>query len=126
MKIVKASMLVTALVLFMGLPASGAQGKRGQGPCREDVERLCKDVKGRTAVRACLKEHTNELSDACKSRMQTAAERRQACKADAEKLCSGKKGKQIRRCLKQHESELSDACRVQFAKKGSKAPAAKP
>jgi hypothetical protein len=128
MKVVKASMLVTALVFSLGLLTTPARAERKEGPCREDAKRLCKGVKqGGGRIHACLKEHEAELSAACKDRMQEARERHQACKADAEKLCPGTKGKQMRKCLKGHEADLSTACQTELSEKhGKHHSAAKP
>jgi hypothetical protein len=129
MKVVKASILVTALAFSLGLLATPARAERKEGPCREDAERLCKGVKsGGGRIRACLKEHVGELSSAaCKDRIQEARERHQACKEDAEKLCPGVKGKHMRKCLKKHEADLSAACQTELSEKHGKHPsAAKP
>ena len=39
-----------------------------EGPCKADREKFCKDViPGKGAVKACMKQHEAELSDACKA-----------------------------------------------------------
>ncbi|HEY0706541.1 MAG TPA: hypothetical protein VGG33_07085 [Polyangia bacterium] len=43
---------------------------RGQGihdACWEDVDRLCKDTRGRGRILKCLKAHEGELSEPCKA-----------------------------------------------------------
>ncbi len=68
----------------------------------------------------CLKEHSSELSPACKDNIAKAKEKvkdfKQACKDDAKNLCKGVKqgGGRIVQCLKQHEGELSPACKEQM------------
>jgi hypothetical protein len=113
-------------VLF-GLSASAQDAARPAGtPCREDMERLCSDVKpGGGARIRCLKDHEDELSDACRAQIaehsqqghEHASKIVQACGDDAKKLCAnvepGNGG--IGRCLRDHEADLSSACRDALA-----------
>ena len=65
----------------------------------------------------CLKEHSGELSPACKENMakmkEKASDFRHACKDDMKKICAGIQpgGGRIMQCMKQHEAELSPACK---------------
>lgn len=53
------------------------KGGRGRGACRDDVSKFCKDVQpGGGRIMECLKEHQNELSPECKSRMASPGGRR--------------------------------------------------
>jgi len=88
------------------------------GPCMADVAKLCKDVeKGEGRVAKCLKEHEDELSSACKNNMGKMKEKlhgmKEACEADAAKLCKDvEKGEgRVAKCLKEHEGELSSTCK---------------
>jgi hypothetical protein len=46
--------------------------KEAQAACHDDVMRFCKDVKpGGGRIINCLKEHANELSPECKSKMES-------------------------------------------------------
>ena len=37
------------------------------GPCKADMEKFCKDTMGNhEALRKCMQDHANDLSDACK------------------------------------------------------------
>jgi hypothetical protein len=38
------------------------------------------------------------------------------CRADAEKLCSGKTGQQLEQCLKSNQSQLSSECKDAVSK----------
>jgi hypothetical protein len=59
------------LGLALSLPAAAEKGK---GPCATDAAKFCKDVKpGEGRVAACLKEHEQELSQACRDRKALAA-----------------------------------------------------
>jgi hypothetical protein len=103
--------------------ATAASAEVTARPCREDAARLCKDVKpGGGAVAKCLKEHSGELSPACKDNIAKAKEKikevKEACEGDAKKLCKDEKpgGGRILRCLKQHEGELSAECKAAMQK----------
>ena len=42
-----------------------------QGPCVDDVQKFCPNLEGRgDALRACLKKHEAELSEACKAKVE--------------------------------------------------------
>jgi hypothetical protein len=99
--------------------ATGASAEETARPCKEDAAKLCKDVKpGGGAVAKCLKEHSSELSPACKANMEHAQKRvhefKEACNEDAKKLCKDVKPGEGRvvQCLKKHESELTPACKA--------------
>jgi hypothetical protein len=89
-------------------------------PCAADVARLCPGAqKDHGAIRQCLQEHADQLSQACtahidqmKQHLQAA---REACQADVAKLCPDVKpgGGRIAACLREHASELSDSCKAQ-------------
>lgn len=103
--------------------ATGASAEETARPCRDDAAKLCPGVKpGGGAVARCLKEHSSELSPACKKNIAKAKKKvrefKEACKDDAKKLCEGIKpgGRKIVQCLKQHEDELSAECKEKMAK----------
>jgi hypothetical protein len=60
-----------AFALGLGLAWAAPQAWAvGKGPCASDIEKFCHDVKpGKGRYRACLKEHENELSEACKKHL---------------------------------------------------------
>jgi hypothetical protein len=97
--------------------ATGVSAAQNARPCADDAAKLCKGVQGKQQVAQCLKEHSNDLSPACKENIAKMKEKvedfKQACKDDAEKLCKGTKpgGGKIVQCLKQHEDQLSAACK---------------
>jgi hypothetical protein len=114
------SVLAGVFCLGIAMGASAAQTAR---PCRDDAAKLCPDVKpGGGAMARCMKEHSSELSPACKDNIAKAKKKvqefKEACKDDAAKLCRGMKqgGGKIMQCLKQHEDELSAACKEKVAK----------
>lgn len=103
-------------------PAPAAQPAQARrGPCYDDVQQFCKDVKpGGGRVTACLEKNQAELSPACGNLLQLSKERIdkfiKACDADIEKLCkdiepgSGR----VANCLKNKEAQLSPACKAEF------------
>lgn len=87
-------------------------------PCQADVQKYCAQVKpGQGRMARCLKSHQADLSNACRTHLKTMfdhmLEARQACQADAEKLCGDIRGGhgRIVACLRRHEQELSDSCK---------------
>jgi hypothetical protein len=105
------------------------------GPCREDIQRLCKDA-GPAGVRDCMRQHASELSPACKARLAEARERikqhaavlKQACQGDIEKYCSKVPtgGLRIAQCLHEHEAQLSSGCTAAMAQRPVRAGATPP
>jgi len=115
MKNWKMAILAGVFCLSMAAGVSAAQNAK---PCAEDVAKLCKGVQpGQGRLAQCLKEHSNELSPACKENIKIVKEKIQdfvqACKTDKERLCKDIKpgAGRIIQCLKQHEGELSPACK---------------
>ena len=112
---------VCCLVLATSASAAGDRA------CREDAAKLCKGVKpGGGAIVKCLKEHSSEVSPACKADMEKAKEKskefRQACKEDKAKLCHDVKpgGGAVLKCLREHESDLSASCRQEMSERKRK------
>ena len=101
--------------------ATGASAAQTSKPCADDAAKLCAGVQpGGGAIAKCLKEHSSELSPACKKNIEKAKKKahelKEACKDDAQKLCKGMKpgGGKILQCLKQHEDELSPSCKAEM------------
>ncbi len=121
----KASIALIVAVLFLMIPLMvQSEETHRKGPCKADYEKLCKDVKpGQGRIAKCMKAHENELSPACRDKIDDDKEKSKAfvrsCKPDADKLCRGVKpgNGRIIRCLKQNESLLSVPCKAYFQKK---------
>jgi hypothetical protein len=122
----KQVVVVAALLAAIG-SVSAAQDSAGQGACRADAQKLCKDVEpGQGRVAQCLKEHESQVSSECKAHMDKMHEAMQArmqafneaCQADVEKHCQGVQPGQGRvvACLRKNESSLSASCKEQMAK----------
>ena len=111
-------------VMFLGvISVAQSQEVNKTGPCKDDIEKFCKDVKpGQGRILKCMREHENELSPVCKDHVLAAREKAggflKACKADISKYCQDiKPGRgRIINCLRQHESELSVNCNALFQK----------
>ena len=81
--------LLTALMLAMAcaggsMAADAGKGAAGpiRGACKNDVVELCKGVKpGGGRMAACLKEHKEKVSDACKSAIKEERDRRKGAKS---------------------------------------------
>lgn len=89
-------MTVLALSAGLGLALSQpAAAEKGKGPCAADSAKFCKDVKpGEGRVMACLKEHEQELSQACRDRKALSAEKRGKKRGGKEGgACTGAYGK---------------------------------
>lgn len=118
-----------AVPFAFSLLALAAPASAKTHPCRDDAERLCKNVEpGQGRVAKCLKEHESELSVACKERREGFREGRgaaraarhaaqskvhQACKDDLPRLCAGVEqgGGRLAQCLKAHQAEVSGPCK---------------
>ena len=101
---------------------TGASAAQNAKPCAEDAAKLCQGMQpGGGRVAKCLKEHSSELSPACRDSMAKTKARarakaksfKQACGQDARKFCKDEKrgGGRIMKCLTQHQNELSPACK---------------
>ena len=99
------------------------------GACREDVKKLCGDVKpGDGAIRDCMKAHESQLSQGCKDNMaegkkkfeEKKKEREQACQADIKQFCANVTPGQGREmaCLKAYEDKISAGCKEKLPKRG--------
>jgi hypothetical protein len=122
MKTLRLVLVLAAMFCFIS-SVSFAQMGGGQGPCRADEQKFCKDVtQGHGNIARCMKQHEAELSHACRERIAEAKEKveecEKECKPDIERFCKDiKRGQgRIVRCLKQHKAELSPGCRGCFKK----------
>ena len=111
-------LMVIALLL-------AAAGGKGEGPCKADAEKLCPGMHpGDGKFGPCMKEHHDQLSDACKAKMEErkehAEEFHKDCADDVKKLCAGVQhgGGRIVNCLKEKQAQASPACQAALAGKG--------
>lgn len=103
--------------------SSFAYANHHEGPCKADVEKLCKDVQpGEGRIVKCLKEHEAELSAECKAKKdevkeemkEKRADMKEACAEDVKSFCADAKPGHggILKCLKKNEASLSEACKA--------------
>ncbi len=112
--------ILIAVLFCIGFALAADSYAANASPCAGDVEKFCKDVKpGGGAIAACLSQHQNDLSPACKEHVAAMQQRRELirdinreCKQDAAKFCQDVRPGQGRivRCLTAHENELSAPC----------------
>ena len=112
----KRFLTVTICLIATPLGAQTAAASEALGkPCAEDIAKLCPGVKpGGGRIAQCLQGKADQVSAACKARIEQAKEVNQACFADAEKFCSDipPGAGRVAVCVQQHEAELSQACRA--------------
>ncbi|HEU4385532.1 MAG TPA: cysteine rich repeat-containing protein [Anaeromyxobacteraceae bacterium] len=104
------------------LAAALAPAALAQGPCAEDVQRLCQGTAPGSERLACLWPKRDLLTPACQQDLaraeQRAREIHQNCRADVWQFCQGIAPGQgrILACLKSHEAELSPPCAEEFGR----------
>jgi hypothetical protein len=102
-------------------------GPKDLGPCKADAAKACPGLKpGDGKFGKCMKEHKDEISDACKEMMDKVKGRMkdrmkekiadkvgEACAEDTEKFCSGMKPGDSKwgPCIKDHKDGLSKDCK---------------
>jgi hypothetical protein len=98
-----------ALVLCVVLPARAAPHAAAQA-CRSDFTKYCSGVEpGGGRVVACLQQHQDELTPACKSTVDQLA----GCGEEVRKICGTASGRsELQECMKTHSSEFSATCRA--------------
>jgi len=94
-----------------------------QHPCMDDAKKLCPGVKpGEGRIAACLKQHQDQVSSACKSRIAEFREGAQACQADVQRLCPNTRpGAERSQCMREHKDQVSPECQEFFAKAADQA-----
>ena len=106
-------MLLVGASLF-GTTAS-AMAQPRIGACAADIRKHCADIQpGEGRISACVKEHFNDLSDACKVRLARIAAVAKACIPDVKEHCAsaGRGRGRIATCLKGILTDLSDTCKA--------------
>ncbi|WP_415062163.1 cysteine rich repeat-containing protein [Bdellovibrio sp.] len=69
----KLFLISTAVILMM----AGAAFAESEGPCQEDVKKLCPDVEpGGGRIKKCLRDNRENLSQACKEKIIQAMKKR--------------------------------------------------
>jgi cysteine rich repeat protein len=119
-KIAVVTFIVIATITLC-LTLVGGEGAFAQGPgaCQGDIQQFCKDVQqGGGRIAQCLKQHKQELSPECKTRIAEIAKQikevHKACEDDLLTFCPGIKpgGGRVAQCLKANKDNLSDDCKA--------------
>jgi hypothetical protein len=130
MRMWKVMTLIAPLAVALTAVPEPAHAQRGQGPCRDDIQKFCAGVqRGGGRFRDCLLQHEAELTPACQQHLQQMKARvsawRQACEGDAQKFCNGVAPGRggIVKCLREHQNDLTQACKDQLAQgRGPRGP----
>jgi hypothetical protein len=122
--------MATMGVVFIGLLGLSKPAQAfTEGACKDDVKKLCPDVKpGGGAIKDCLNQHAGEVSQTCKDNMAEAKakmkEKREeleaACKDDLKRYCSNVtpgEGREMA-CLRAYADKLSGGCKAKMPKPG--------
>jgi hypothetical protein len=118
-----AMLAITSLIPSAGFAQTEAVPSPGlaNGPCADDVNRFCADVKGkRGEVPACLRAKSSELTAECRQEVedrdariaQRVAIAESECSAELTKFCAGKPDYEKVKCLRGHFDELSEGCQL--------------
>ena len=119
--------IMTAVFGFISI--AGPVFAHEEGACREDVKKLCGDVKpGGGAIGDCLKSHQADLSQGCKDNIaegkkkfeEKRKEMQEACQADLKQYCANVtpgEGREFA-CLRAYEDKISAGCKEKLPKRG--------
>ena len=118
----RAVLLICAALCLGAAFAVPAVLAQAGGACQADEQKLCPDMKpGSDELKACMKSHKDELSDACKQAMQSPKKVKKqspargagACRADIRKYCPGMKvgSNELTNCMLENQAQLSKACK---------------
>ena len=122
--------MVSIMAVVFGLTGSVLPAfAHEEGACREDVKKLCGDVKpGGGAIGDCLKSHEADLSQGCKDNIaegkkkfeEKKKEVMEACQADLKQFCANVtpgEGREFA-CLRAYEDKISAGCKEKMPKRG--------
>jgi hypothetical protein len=119
--VVKIILMITAVVMLWSSNATAQEEtlrQRRVGHCAADLRRLCPGVQpGNNRLRACMKEHIDEVSFPCLVTLAKFAEVRrtlnQECSAHIRQQCAGveRGGGRLGACLRSAVASLSDTCK---------------
>ncbi|RZN32038.1 hypothetical protein CWO90_14935 [Bradyrhizobium sp. Leo121] len=103
-------MICVALMLL----ASSATAQKPVGPCTADEMRLCAGIQpGRDSLRACFREHIQELSDACLLALARLSAVDKTCRERLNRECASVEPGQgrLESCLRSAAAKLDDYCK---------------
>ena len=114
----KLKLAIGSLAVGMLLIAPTMAKPGGNGPCAQDMQRLCPNASNRSEMRQCMQQNKGKFSQACQAKMKDMRQKmnqmHQACAADRENFCKGVKPGQgrMRDCYIEHQNELSEQCKA--------------
>src|SRR5258708_6377532 len=122
--------MVSIMAVVFGLTGAVSPSfAHEEGACKEDVKKLCGDVKpGDGAIRDCMKAHEADLSQGCKDNMTEGKKKFEekkkaleaACGADIKQFCANVTPGQGREfaCLHAYDDKISAGCKAAMPKRG--------
>ncbi|CAG0934862.1 hypothetical protein RHDC3_03111 [Rhodocyclaceae bacterium] len=120
---------MAAAAIFMLQSASAGAAETEAYPCMDELERFCKDVQPAAGLLvACLNGHVEELSPACRAKVERSLKRieeaTKLCEPDIQKFCADVTPGQGRvlNCMKSKLELLSPACREKVVQYGGHVP----
>jgi hypothetical protein len=80
----KRLLVIVAATLLSTAALADTGGNRPAGPCKADAEKLCAGIQpGGGRIAACLREHKDQVSDACKAKFQSRRGHRRPAATDS-------------------------------------------
>jgi hypothetical protein len=120
---------MAAAAMLMLHAASAGAAETETYPCMGELERFCKDVQPAAGLLvACLNDHAEELSPACRAKVELSLKRieeaKKLCEPDIQKFCADVTPGQGRvlNCMKSKLELLSPACREKVVQFGGHVP----
>jgi hypothetical protein len=108
--------LCTFAMLWPSANGALAQQAGFATACAADIRSLCAGITpGQGRLEACIKLHSNNLSEACRAALVKDASIGKLCAADIKENCAGipagSSSGRFEACLKAHFGSLSDGCK---------------
>jgi len=112
-------LLVAAAALSLSCSNAYSQWPLASRACAPDIKAHCAHVApGERRVRSCVKEHFQDFSDACTTRLARIAAVHHACDADVREQCGGVKPRRgrVADCVKAALAKIGNACKEALAR----------
>jgi hypothetical protein len=109
--------MVIGIALTLWSSGAAAQDRSTARACARDITARCAGVQpGEGRIRACIKEHFQDLSESCQARLTKLAAVAKTCVPDVKEKCASvKPGRgriaRVAACLKSELASLSDPCK---------------
>jgi hypothetical protein len=109
------NLFVVGSIILLSATGANAQQRAVAQACAADIKSHCATVQpGGGRIRACIKEHFNELSAPCQAGLTKAAAVAKVCGADIKTSCAGIKpgGGAVEACIKTNMASFSEPCKA--------------